>query len=147
MPSVFDNARRWMKDQLAKPDELIQGTPQQKIRETYETLQGLTPDERTRAVEHVQAYATYYHQGRHNEFVPADTAREIFEMQRYSDRLTRVDQARTILERYGGAPSHRTLTEALERSQKERHSIREKPAKREGQEQREKLHQGPRLKL
>jgi hypothetical protein len=149
MPSIFDNARRWVNDRLAKPDELIEGTPQQKIRETYETLQGLTPAERTRAVEHVQAYATYYHQGRHNEFVPADTAREIFEMQRYSERLTRVDAARGILERYGGAPSQRTLAEALDRSHKEREGIKEKPAKRERQEVREKqtVREGPRVRI
>jgi hypothetical protein len=142
---MFDNARRWVKDQFSKPDELIEGTPQQKIRETHATLQGLTPDERTRAVEHVQAYATYYHQGRHNEFVPPDTAREIYNLQRYSERLTRVDAARGILERYGGAPSHRTLAEALDRSHKERAGIREKPAKREREKQ--AVRESPRIKL
>lgn len=146
---MFDNARRWVKDQISKPDELIEGTPQQKIREAHDTLQGLTPDERTRAVEHVQAYATYYHQGRHEEFVPPDTARAIYELQRYSERLTRVDAAREILERYGGAPSQRTLAEALDRSHKERERFSEKPTTRERQDQREKqsVSESPRIHL
>lgn len=146
---MFDNARRWVKDQFARQDELIEGTPQHKIRETYATLRDLTPAERTRAVEHVQAYATYYHQGRHNEFVPTDTARAIYELQRFSERLTRVDEARGILERYGGAPSQRTLAESLDRSRKEREELREKPAKRERQAQREKVTEqaSPRVKL
>lgn len=146
---MFDNARRWINDQFSKPDELIEGTPQQKIQETRETLQGLTPTERTRAIEALQSYATYYHQGRHNEFVPPDTAREIYQMRQYSERLGRVDEAKTVLERYGGAPSQRTLAEALERSQKERESMRVKPAavqEKVNQQEKEKV-RGARVRL
>lgn len=146
MPSMFDTARRWINNQIAKPDELIEGTPQQAIRATHETLKGLTPDERTKAIDALQAYATYYHQGRNNEFVPPETARQIYQERQYAERLGRVDEAKAVLERYGGAPFQRTLTDALERSQKERERMQEKPQEKPEQIEKEKI-RGARVKL
>src|SRR4051794_17325978 len=112
---MLDNARRKVKD-WTTPDENIQGTPKEKVRELSAVLGQLTPQERERSVQHVKAYLDYYfvtHQG--EKRVPAEMQKDFRQLVEQSNRLTAVDNARVVLQQYGGPPTRDTLNESLER--------------------------------
>jgi uncharacterized protein YdiU (UPF0061 family) len=117
--ALVEEARRWVKDQFVQ-DENVNGRPQGKIRELSDALVHLTPAERKRNVEHLKAYVDYYYQGHHNEAVPAEIRQQLGRLDRQVERLNTVDQARQILQKYGGPPTKETVAESLERSARQR---------------------------
>jgi hypothetical protein len=120
---MLDNARRWMNDRTTS-DENIQGTPKEKIRELSEALPRLTAEERSRSLEHVKAYTDYYYAGHQREQVPPEIRQQVNAIHKEANRLAVVDQAREVLQKYGGPPTRETLVNSLERSshQRERES-------------------------
>ena len=117
---MLDDARRKMKD-WTTTDENIQGSPKTKIQDLSAALAQLTPQERQRNIEHVKAYLDYYyvtHQG--EKKIPVEVHKEFSKMVEQSNRLTAVENARIVLQQYGGAPTRDTLHESLERSANQR---------------------------
>jgi hypothetical protein len=117
---MFDEARRKAKDWTTS-DENIQGSPKTKVRDLAAALPQLTPQERQRNIEHVKAYLDYYyvaHQG--EKKIPVEVHKEFSKMVEQSNRLTAVENARVVLQQYGGAPTRDTLHESLERSAHQR---------------------------
>jgi hypothetical protein len=141
--SFIDDTRRWLKDRLSAQDEYIDGTPREKIQTLKDALPGMSAAERVRNLEHVRAYTTNYHLSRHNEAVPRETVQELYQIQRTAEKLSAVDHARSVMDRYGGPPSLQTINDALERSQKERESQREAPREAVAEQQKK----GQRLKV
>lgn len=135
---LFDDVRRWVKDRFTQ-DDLIDGSPKEKLREAERVLAQLSPAERTRTLEHAQAYATYYYEGHHRERVPPEVQRELTKVEKQVERMNAVDAARETLHRYGGAPTMHTIYESLDRSEKERESQR--IAVKQPEAQRESLHE------
>jgi hypothetical protein len=113
--ALVEETRRWVKDRLVE-DENVNGRPHAKIRELSDALVHLTPGERKRNVEHLKAYVDYYYQGHHNEAVPVAVRHELGRIDRQIERLNTVDQARHILQKYGGPPTKETVAESLQRS-------------------------------
>ena len=117
---MLDDARRKVKDWTTS-DENIQGSPKAKIKDLSEALPQLTPQERQRNIEHVKAYLDYYyvaHQG--EKKIPLEVHKEFSKMVEQSNRLTAVENARVVLQQYGGAPSRETIENSLERSAHQR---------------------------
>jgi hypothetical protein len=117
---MLDDARRKVKDWTTS-DENIQGAPKAKIRELSSALGPMTPQERERNIQHVKAYLDYYyivHQG--EKKIPAEIQKDFRQMVEQSNRLTAVENARVVLQQYGGAPTRETLNESLERSAHQR---------------------------
>lgn len=135
---LLDDVRRWAKDKFSQ-DEMIDGTPKEKLREAERALPQLSQSERTRTLEHVQAYATYYYEGHQRERVPAEVRQELAKIEKQVERMNSVDAARETLHRYGGAPTMHTIAESLERSEKEREANR--VAVKQPEAQRESLHE------
>src|SRR5690349_14087355 len=99
---MLDDARRKMRD-WATSDENIQGSPKTKIKELSAALGNLTPQERERNVQHVKAYLDYYyitHQG--EKKIPLEIQKDFRQMVEQSNRLTAVENARLVLQQYGG---------------------------------------------
>lgn len=117
---MLDDARRKMKDWTTS-DENIQGSPKTKIKELSEALSQLTPQERQRNIEHIKAYLDYYyvaHQG--EKKIPVEVHKEFSKMVEQSNRLTAVENARMVLQQYGGPPTRETIENSLERSANQR---------------------------
>jgi hypothetical protein len=119
---LIDRTRRAWKD-LRAENEYVDGRPETRIKELQTVLAHLTPEQRAQRVEHVKNYATYYYEGHHRENVPASTSRDIAKLERESQRLDRVDKAREVLMKYGGAPTIEHLDRALERSVHQRANL------------------------
>lgn len=133
---IFDDVRRWVKDRFGSHDENINGTPHHWMRKAQEAFPEYSQAERQRNLEHLRAYATYYYK----DHVPAEIRQELTTMEHTAERLNAVDQARVVLEKYGGPPSRETIAESLERSMKERERMREAlqpEAQRESVQERE----------
>jgi hypothetical protein len=117
---MLDSARRKVRDWTTS-DENIQGSPKTKIKELSAALGNLTPQERERNVEHVKAYLDYYyitHQG--EKKIPAEMQTAFQQLAEQSNRLTAVENARLVLQQYGGPPTRETIHESLERSAHQR---------------------------
>lgn len=114
-----DSMRRWMNDRRTQ-DEYIDGTPRSKIRDLAAVLPHIGPDERQSRLEHLRGYINYYYLGHQREAVPMYIGRAFNRMDREATRLSAVDQARAVLQKYGGPPTRLTLEESLERSATQR---------------------------
>jgi hypothetical protein len=116
---MLASTRRWMHDRMTS-DENISGTPKEKINDLNQALPQLTPEERSRNLQHLRAYVDYYHWGHQREAVPVATQRSFDALLKEAHRLNAVDQARTILYQHGGPPTRETVTTSLERSSQQR---------------------------
>ena len=130
--ALVDHARRWVKDRMTQ-DENINGKPRDKIRNLSDAVHHMTPTERKRNLEHVNAYVEYYYQGHHKEAVPHEVRNELRSLNRQVERLNTVDQAREVLQKYGGPPTKETVADSLERSVRERAKEPVKTASRQQQ--------------
>lgn len=126
MPYI-DDARRWLKDHLSH-DQYFEAygasTPKKSLHAVEEALLDLTPSERIHQLNAVKDFSTVYYEGRHNEQIPLNVRQELWGLERRVERLNRVEAARERLMELGGPPSRETITEALERSAKERQAHR-----------------------
>lgn len=118
MPFLQDT-RRWIKDQFSH-DEMITISPKKLLPDIENNLDKLTPKERTRMVQHIQAYSDLYYVGRHKETIPDEVREQLRTLERRTERLNTVDEARRILHQYGGPPTRTTVQDSLDRSYKER---------------------------
>lgn len=121
--SYLDDARRWIKDQLAN-DQYAETygseTPRHSMRTLSGALPSLAPAQRLISFEALNHFATVYYEGRHNEPIPFDVQSNLSEMYRRMDRLNRVDAARERLRELGGPPTSSTISDAIARSLEER---------------------------
>jgi hypothetical protein len=112
---LLDSTRRWIRDRTTD-DELIQGKPIDKIESLSRVIVHLASEERQKNLEHLKAYIDYYYQGHHREQVPPETKQAFNNLSKEVSRLNVVDQAREILQQYGGPPTKETIQNSLERS-------------------------------
>jgi hypothetical protein len=116
--SLFRDAKRWVKDRFSH-DDGITVTPKVSIHHAEKYLGQMNATERERTLKHLQAYSTLYYQGRHNEKVPFEVRTKLQAMERRIERLNTVDQARKIVEQYGGPPTRQTVMDSLTRTAKQ----------------------------
>jgi hypothetical protein len=116
--SLLRDANRWLKDRFSH-DDGITVTPKVSIRHAEKHLGQMNATERERTLKHLKAYSDLYYQGRHNESVPYEVRSKLQAMERRIERLNTVDQARKIVQQYGGPPTRQTVMDSITRTAKQ----------------------------
>ncbi len=113
--AATDDLKRWFKDQVSRDPDLAE-TPGTIAAKLAPVMDQLSSEERRNNLAHLRAYSDLYYQGRHNMAVPKEMTDQIRQLEQRAQRLETVDQAREIVQSFGGPPSERTIAESLERS-------------------------------